>query len=143
METCLGCSLAQGKLPIYKVYESENVIGLLDHEPFNDGHILVLPKHHRQEFTDLTVQEHIEIQQAIHLLSDIVHKLVKSDGISILQNGGIFNELGHVHFHLVPRYQHQNFSEFYAIREGGFTVDVQQLQVMQQKIIEAINSAGS
>lgn len=139
METCLGCSLAQGKLPIYKVYESKNVICLLDHEPFNDGHILVLPKHHRQEFTELTAQEHLEIQQSLHLLSGIVHKLVKPDGISILQNGGIFNELGHVHFHLVPRYQHQKFSEFYEESEDKFTVYVHRLRVMQQSIIEAIN----
>ena len=143
METCLGCSLTRGKLPIYKIYESEHVICLLDHEPFNDGHILVLPKLHRQEITELTVQEHLEIQQVIHLLSGIVHKLVKPDGISILQNGGIFNELGHVHFHLVPRYQHQNFSEFYAVGEDGFTVDVHRLQVMQQNIIEAINPVES
>ena len=143
METCLGCSLTRGELPIYKIYESEHVICLLDHEPFNDGHILVLPKLHRQEITELTVQEHLEIQQVIHLLSDIVHKLVKPDGISILQNGGIFNEIGHVHFHLVPRYQHQNFSEFYAVGEDGFTVDVHRLQVMQQNIIEAINPVES
>jgi histidine triad (HIT) family protein len=62
LRACLGCSLAQEELPIYKVYESEIVIGLLDHEPFNDGHILILPKHHRQEFSELTVQEHLEIQ---------------------------------------------------------------------------------
>lgn len=142
METCLGCSLVLGKLPIYKVYESENVIGLLDHEPFNDGHILILPKSHRQEFTELTVQEHLEIQQVIQILSGVVHKLVKPDGISILQNGGIFNELGHVHFHLVPRYQHQNFSEFYVVGEERVTVDVQRLQVMQKNIIVAINLVG-
>ena len=143
METCLGCSLAQGKLPIYKVYESKNIICLLDHEPFNDGHILVLPKHHRQEFTELTVQEHLEMQISLHLLLGIVNKLVKPDGISILQNGGIFNELGHVHVHLVPRYQHQNFSEFYAVGEDEVTVDVHRLQVMQQNIIEALNLVGS
>ncbi|MBE1557192.1 HIT family protein [Sporosarcina limicola] len=142
METCFGCSLTQGKLPIYKVYESENVISFLDYEPFNEGHILILPKQHRQEFTDLTPKEHLEIQKASHLLSNVIKKLVKPDGISILQNGGIFNELMHVHFHVVPRYKHQNFAEFYATSDDQFTPDIHKLQVMQQKFIEVIKLIG-
>ncbi len=142
METCLGCSLSQEKLPIYKIYESENVISFLDHEPFNEGHILILPKQHRQEFTELTAKEHVEIQKAIHLVSTILNKLVKPDGITIIQNGGIFDDLTHVHIHVVPRYEHQNFAEFYATSDDTFTLDVHRLQIMQQNILEAIKALG-
>jgi len=41
---CLGCELANKKLPVYVVYEDEYVTCILDHAPFNDGHTLILPK---------------------------------------------------------------------------------------------------
>ena len=138
MENCLGCLLTQEKLTIYKVYETEHIIVFLDHEPFTDGHLLILPKQHRKEVTELTAKEQTDIQQTIQLLSNVVNQLVKPDGISIIQNGGIFDELTHVHIHIVPRFQHQHFAEFYLESEGEFTPDAPRLQRMQQSIIGAI-----
>lgn len=40
-------------------------------------------------------------------------QLFKPDGITVTQNGGIFNELTHYHMHVVPRYENQSFSDFY------------------------------
>ena len=68
---------------------------------------------------------------------------MKPDGISILQNGGVFNDLRHGDIHVVPRYKHQNFAGFYAISGEGFTSDVYRLLMMQRNIIEAINLSKS
>lgn len=41
-----------------------------------------------------------------------------ADGITICQNGGIFNELTHYHMHIVPRYKERSFAEFYTVQPG-------------------------
>lgn len=58
-------------MSIYKVYESENVMAFLDHATLNDGHLLILSKHHRLEFTELTAKEDIEIEEALHILWNV------------------------------------------------------------------------
>ena len=52
------------------------------------------------------------------LLSKAIKRLFHPDGITICQNGGIFNELTHYHMHVVPRYKNQSFSIFYSNDEA-------------------------
>ncbi|MGQ0441576.1 hypothetical protein ACT4UT_37660, partial [Bacillus sp. B-TM1] len=42
--------------------------------------------------------------------------LYKPDGITVCQNGGVFNELTHYHMHVVPRYKERSFAEFYMVQ---------------------------
>lgn len=39
--SCLGCSLANKQLPINIVYENKYVCCILDHDPSNEGHVLI------------------------------------------------------------------------------------------------------
>ncbi|MDR7072761.1 diadenosine tetraphosphate (Ap4A) HIT family hydrolase [Fictibacillus barbaricus] len=111
---CLGCSLANKNELVNVVYEDENVCCFLDHEPFNEGHVLILPKKHYKEAVDLDENTAHSIMKASILLSKAITRLFNPDGITICQNGGIFDELTHYHMHVVPRYKNQPFSAFYA-----------------------------
>ncbi|MFC7370255.1 HIT family protein [Fictibacillus iocasae] len=112
--TCLGCSLANEQLPVYTVYETELVTCILDHDPFQEGHVLILPKVHVKEAVHLELTTATAIMETAVLLSKAINNTFKPDGITICQNGGTFNELDHVHVHVVPRYQHQSFADFYS-----------------------------
>ena len=37
-------------------------------------------------------------------------KTYNPDGYSIMQNGGVFNDVGHYHMHIFPRYKDDGFS---------------------------------
>ncbi len=43
---CLGCRLANSQEKSHIIFEDSLVTCLLDHEPFNEGHLLILPKKH-------------------------------------------------------------------------------------------------
>lgn len=45
-------------------------------------------------------------QKIVSALKEKYH----SDGYSIMQNGGVFNEVGHYHLHIFPRYKNDGFS---------------------------------
>lgn len=110
---CLGCSLANKQLPVNVVYENEYVCCILDHEPYNEGHVLILPKLHYEDVDELDETTGNYVIQASRIISKAIKNLYKPDGITICQNGGIFSELSHFHMHVVPRYRDQSFAEFY------------------------------
>ncbi|SEM20922.1 Diadenosine tetraphosphate (Ap4A) hydrolase [Mesobacillus persicus] len=111
---CIGCQLANSLEPVHVVFEDEFVCCFLDHDPFNEGHVLILPKNHIYDADELDKTTAMSIMKASMLLSKAIKRLFKPDGITICQNGGIFNELTHYHMHVVPRYKDQSFATFYS-----------------------------
>ncbi|WP_349643644.1 HIT family protein [Bacillus wiedmannii] len=118
MMECLGCKLANEEEEIYKVYEDEYVTCFLDHEPFYSGHTLTVPKQHVVEVDELDDIVAKSIMDASKIITKAIKALYKPDGITICQNGGIFNELTHYHMHVVPRYKERSFAEFYTVQPG-------------------------
>lgn len=136
---CFGCKLANKKEPIYLVYEDDFVSCILDHEPFNNGHVLILPKGHFKDVDELDIDTANAIMKTSILITRAIKKLFKPDGITICQNGGIFNELTHYHMHLIPRYKNQSFAEFYL--EQSFIKNEEeknQLSETKNRLIEVL-----
>ncbi|HDR8185623.1 TPA: HIT family protein [Bacillus thuringiensis] len=115
---CLGCKLANEEEIIYKIYEDDYVTCFLDHEPFYSGHTLIVPKQHVVEVDELDEVIAKSIMDGSKLIAKAIKSLYKPDGITICQNGGIFNELTHYHMHVVPRYKERSFAEFYTVQPG-------------------------
>ncbi|KGX86276.1 HIT family protein [Pontibacillus marinus] len=112
-QQCLGCSLAQSKLPVHKIYENDYISCFLDHDPYNEGHVLILPKAHIVEFDTMDEDTTKAVMDATKLISRAVKLAYQPDGITVCQNGGTFNELTHYHMHVVPRYEGDDFADFY------------------------------
>ncbi|MCU5460847.1 HIT family protein [Bacillus cereus] len=115
---CLGYKLAHEEEIIYKIYEDDYVTCFLDHEPFYSGHTLIVPKQHVVEVDELEDVVAKSIMDASKLIAKAIKALYKPDGITICQNGGVFNELTHYHMHVVPRYKERSFAEFYMVQLG-------------------------
>ncbi|MFP3324073.1 HIT family protein [Planococcus sp. SIMBA_160] len=111
---CLGCRLANGELPVHMVYENEWVACFLDHDPFNEGHVLILPKQHFRFIDEMDEATAFAILQASQLMSRTIRERYEPFGITQTQNGGGPDDLTHFHLHIVPRKQHQPFAGFYS-----------------------------
>ncbi len=77
-----------------------------------------MPKQHVVEVDELDDVVAKSIMDASKLIAKAIKVLYKPDGITICQNGGIFNELTHYHMHVVPRYKERSFAEFYTVKPG-------------------------
>ena len=106
---CLGCQLANGQVQALVVYENEWLTCLLDIAPLNEGHVLLLPKRHVAEIEEMGEETSEAMLKASMKMSRLIRKLYQPDGVTILQNGGTFNDLGHVHVHVFPRYVGDGF----------------------------------
>ncbi|QHT59008.1 HIT family protein [Paenibacillus lycopersici] len=108
---CLGCRIANGLEPgVNVVYENELLTCVLDIAPFNEGHLLILPKGHVLDVEDTDAETAYAIMDAAKKLSALLKRTFRPDGITICQNGGRFNDLGHYHMHLIPRYEGDGFA---------------------------------
>ena len=71
---CLGCKIANGTLPdVNIIYENEHIACVLDIDPFNEGHTLILPKKH---YHDLEEMDAVTLD-AITKASVTISKLLK------------------------------------------------------------------
>ena len=97
-----------------------------------------MPKKHVYNVEELDENTANSIMKVSILLSKAIKKLYNPDGITICQNGGIFNELTHYHMHVVPRYKGQSFANFY-LEDEIIIEDETNLKETARKIIEAIS----
>ena len=47
------------------------------------------------------------------IMTKVIKSIFKPDGYTIMQNGGMFNDVGHYHLHIFPRYKNYGFSWAY------------------------------
>lgn len=136
--SCLGCQLALGEIESQVVYENDTLTCLLDYNPYNEGHMLILPKRHVKELTACTDEEAAVIFATIKKLTRLLEHTLKPDGITVMQNGGIFDDLTHVHIHLIPRYKGQRFADFFIEEEADIAIHASSLPLTKQRLKDAI-----
>lgn len=106
------------------VYEDELVMAFLDMEPINEGHILLVPKQHYLDVDEILDEllAHLMIvsKKIVAALKEIYHP----DGYSIMQNGGEFNDVGHYHMHIFPRYTGDGFGWTYGSEQKAVNTKI-------------------
>lgn len=106
MSDCVFCKILKGEIPSCKIYEDDHAIVFLDIAPFEKGHVLVVPKIHARQITDLPVEEFRPLLEVVQKTAKALKEKLPCDGINILQNNGAcaMQTVPHVHIHLIPRW---------------------------------------
>lgn len=107
---CLGCKLANSLVESQIVYEDDRLTCLLDIAPLNEGHVLILPKQHYHDVDELDDITAAAIMKTSQQIAKGLKAIFEPDGITIIQNNGLFNDLTHYHMHVFPRYQSDGFA---------------------------------
>ncbi len=115
---CPFCKIINKEAQANVIYESENVIALLDIEPINEGHALIIPKLHEASIENMPIAILTEVLEVAQKIVTALKQVYDADGYSIMQNGGEFCDFGHGHFHVFPRYKNDGFGWTYP--EGPF-----------------------
>ena len=96
------------------VYEDEIVMAFMDMEPINEGHILLVPKEHYLDVDEIPDEVLAHLMMVSKKIVTALKETYKLDGYSIMQNGGVFNDVGHYHLHIFPRYVGDGFGWTYG-----------------------------
>ena len=133
---CIFCKIVKGELPSNLVHEDDLIMCFLTIEPINEGHVLIIPKNHYLDTDEIPT----EIVSSMMVLSKKIVKVIKEkyspDGYSIMQNGGEFNDIGHYHMHVFPRYKGDGFGWTFSDKKHDFSQGIaRELKEMLDKEI--------
>lgn len=105
MDDCIFCKIIKGDIPSTKVYEDDDFLAFLDIMPANKGHVLVIPKEHHEQLTDLPDELASKLILKVKDVAKTVVSGLELEGFNIVQNNGKVSGqvVPHVHFHIIPR----------------------------------------
>lgn len=106
---CIFCEIADHKTEARVIYENDDIMAFLDSNPINEGHVLIIPKKHYLDADEMPDELLLEVITISKRIVSAIKKAYKPSGYSIMQNGGQFNDIGHYHMHVFPRYQNDGF----------------------------------
>ena len=75
--------------------------------PYNSGHLMIVPYRHIPTLVELNAEESSEVMTMLKQMSVALERIMKPDGFNIGSNIGRPAGAGidgHVHFHIVPRW---------------------------------------
>lgn len=102
---CIFCRIVAVEIPAAVVYEDEAVIAFLDIGPLAEGHLLMTPKVHYADVTQIPPSVAANLGAALPPLGRALLKVTGAEGFNVLCNQGrsAGQVVQHVHFHLIPR----------------------------------------
>jgi len=135
---CVFCKIISGSVKSEIVYESNLVLAFLDIDPINEGHILIIPKSHYLDLDEIPEETIHEMSILSKKIVKVIKDIYKPEGYSIMQNGGVFNDVGHYHLHVFPRYEDDGFGWTFSEKEHDFSFQV--ADVVREKLEEISES---
>lgn len=98
--------------------QTEHSLVMLNKYPYNNGHLLIAPKRHERELSDLPEREYADLGAALRESAKILTQALKPGGMNLGMNMGRCAGAGvedHLHWHIVPRWEGDtNFMPVFA-----------------------------
>jgi histidine triad (HIT) family protein len=106
MTDCVFCKVRDGQIPSMKIFEDDKTLAIMDINPVNSGHCLVITKAHAPSLFEAEIED---LQAAIATAQRValaIREALKPDGLNMLQANGAaaFQSVLHYHLHLIPRW---------------------------------------
>ena len=97
-----------GEIPCNSPYEDEIVKVIMDVNPVNPGHLLIIPKKHYTDIIELDNNTSIHIHEvAQKLINKMMNTLEGINSVKVVVNYGEEQVVKHYHMHLIPFYNNK------------------------------------
>ncbi len=112
----------------------------LNRFPYNNGHLLIAPRHHKRGLDELTPEELLETMETLRRCVRVLDDAMRPDGYNVGLNLGAAAGAGlpgHLHWHVVPRWNGDtNFMPVLA----DVKVIVQSLDALYEQIVGRLSA---
>ena len=122
MNQCIFCN--KENIVTDFVYKDEMVMAFMDMDPINEGHILLVPKNHYLDVDEVPDDVLAHLMIISKKIVSALKEIYRPEGYSIMQNGGAFNDIGHYHLHIFPRYDGDGFGWTYGQEPKEVNVEI-------------------
>lgn len=141
---CIFCQIIAGKVQSKKIFEDDETIAILDINPSNPGHILILPKEHYSIMPQMPddIVEHIFV--VAKALSNALLRGIGAQGTNIVVANGVAAGQRAQHFmiHVIPRMEKDDL-QFTLPQNTIPEKELEQISKKLSKSLGKIKETGS
>ena len=101
---CLFCKIINKEMDATILYEDDLVMVIMDACPDVDGHSLILPKKHYNDFKEIPADVLLHINKVAQQYTDILMTKLHKKALTLLVNYGDDQKIKHYHLHLLPNF---------------------------------------
>jgi len=125
----LFCKIIAKEIPNYTVYEDKNILAFLDIHPCSKGHTVVVPKKHFSDLFEMSESEFIQIMDGLRHAMERVQEIIKPEAMNVgINNGKAAGQaVGHVHWHILPRWTGDGGGNIHSIIRNGAGINVEEI----------------
>jgi histidine triad (HIT) family protein len=131
-QNCIFCQMVTGKIDVKKIFEDDKSLAVLDINPANAGHLLLMPKEH-YAVMPLVPEDLISYLGLVAKeLSNVMLKHLESKGTTVfIANGAAAGQKAqHVMIHIIPRYENDRI----GIAIPKFKMEDSQLEEVKARL---------
>ena len=133
---CVFCKIRDGQIPSIKLDEDARTLCIMDINPLNSGHCLVLTRAHAPTIFDADPADLAAAITTAQRVARAQRTALRPDGLNMLQANGAaaFQSVPHFHLHLIPRWTNDGKGFDWTLVPG----DRDQIQKAGEKIRAAL-----
>ena len=126
---CIFCKIIAGDIPSRTVYEDDDFKAILDVAPASRGHVIILPKNHAKDITELSDEDAKGIFCVAKKIAAMQMDVLSCDGVNVLQNNGVAagQTVFHLHVHVIPRYDNDTVNVTWKPQDGADNAEIEEL----------------
>ena len=104
-ESCVFCKIAQKKIKVDVIDESDNFVAFSDASPKARGHTLIIPKKHFVTLLDIPDKLGNEMLNLSKKIAFFLLDKKYGDGFNVIMNNlePAGQKVNHAHLHIIPR----------------------------------------
>ncbi|MFH0876136.1 MAG: HIT domain-containing protein [archaeon] len=134
---CIFCHIISGRTSSRKIYEDEHALAILDINPANIGHILLLPKEHYSILPQIPEDIVDHLFMVAKALSHTALRALQCQGTNIFVANGVAagQKAQHFMMHIIPRSDNDNIGLELAENEFNKT----DIETVRKRLILSIS----
>jgi len=138
--SCLLCSIIEGQVPSKKIYEDDDLLGILDFNGANPGHSFVLPKQH---FTILEQVPNFLVGKMFNVanrISSAIFDVVKVHGTNLFVANGVAagQKVAHCMVQIIPRIEKDGVNMSWSPKQ----LSEEEMSTVEIKLKDEIGKIG-
>jgi len=132
MSKCIFCSIIEGQIPAYVIYQDDIYLVILDRYPVARGHVLIISKRHVKDIYELNEEETANLMPLAQKIAKKIQANLGVPGLNLIQNNGKVagQVIDHFHLHLVPRHENDGI----IIKGTPQEPTLEELELIAQKL---------
>lgn len=135
---CPFCLIKEGKIDSRVVYNDDLIMGVLDINPANKGHIVLFPKDHYSSSFEMNDSLVSHIYVVANRLSKIALDAVNAEGVNIFVGEGVVagQVVPHFLIHIIPRFRDDGID----LKWKSKKLNDEEILEVHEKIINGVRS---